>query len=317
MRQDLEFDAEGTTLKGGCMRVPDGGERPAPTVVICHGYSAVKGTLLDAFAEVFAEAGLRALVYDNRNLGSSDGEPRQRSTRGRRSATTATRSRTRSRVRKSTASGSRVWDSSYSGAQVLLVMQRSIRPNPQPWFEFSDPDQGQRRSYTEAQNWGFATWLVPFTATGAEVGCLRKRRPTRPGAHRSTAADRRPAPVDPAIVLIAATSAAGVAGAAGRLIAQRSVSSAASARSISRLVRSPSSPPGPTISASPRRPRAARRSTARGHPRAAPRRRHVAGGPARRLLDEPLEMSQRSAPVESGSRHAPPASKQQRGGVAT
>jgi fermentation-respiration switch protein FrsA (DUF1100 family) len=31
---------------------------------------------LDAFAEVFAEAGLAALVYDNRNFGASDGQPR-------------------------------------------------------------------------------------------------------------------------------------------------------------------------------------------------------------------------------------------------
>jgi uncharacterized protein len=31
---------------------------------------------LDAYAEVFTAAGLAALVYDNRNLGASDGEPR-------------------------------------------------------------------------------------------------------------------------------------------------------------------------------------------------------------------------------------------------
>ena len=32
---------------------------------------------LDEFAEAFCDAGLCALVYDNRNLGASDGEPRQ------------------------------------------------------------------------------------------------------------------------------------------------------------------------------------------------------------------------------------------------
>jgi len=37
----------------------------------------VKECYLDAFAEVFAAAGLAALVFDNRNFGASDGAPRQ------------------------------------------------------------------------------------------------------------------------------------------------------------------------------------------------------------------------------------------------
>ena len=75
MRQDIEFDAEGTTLRGW-LYVPDGATGPVPTIVMCHGYSAVKELFLDAFAEVFCDAGFAALVYDNRNLGASDGEPR-------------------------------------------------------------------------------------------------------------------------------------------------------------------------------------------------------------------------------------------------
>ena len=63
MRQDIEFDAEGTTLRGW-LYVPDNAGGPAPTIVMCHGYSAVKELFLDAFAEVFCEAGLAALVYD-------------------------------------------------------------------------------------------------------------------------------------------------------------------------------------------------------------------------------------------------------------
>ena len=49
----------------------------APTVVMAHGFSAVKEMYLDDYAEVFAAAGLNALVFDNRNFGASDGEPRQ------------------------------------------------------------------------------------------------------------------------------------------------------------------------------------------------------------------------------------------------
>ena len=43
---------------------------------MAHGFSAVKEMYLDKFAEVFAAAGLGALVFDNRNFGAS-GEPRQ------------------------------------------------------------------------------------------------------------------------------------------------------------------------------------------------------------------------------------------------
>ena len=76
MRQDIEFNAEGTTLRGW-LYTPDSGHRPFPTIVMAHGFSAVKEMYLDSFAEVFANAGLAALVFDNRNFGASDGEPRQ------------------------------------------------------------------------------------------------------------------------------------------------------------------------------------------------------------------------------------------------
>src|SRR5207244_7256114 len=73
-RTDVEFNAEGTTLRGWLYR-PDG-DGPVPGVVMAHGFSAVKEMYLDSFAEVFAAAGLAALVFDNRNFGASDGEPR-------------------------------------------------------------------------------------------------------------------------------------------------------------------------------------------------------------------------------------------------
>ena len=76
MRSDIEFDAEGRDAAR--VVVPPGGvDADAPTVVMAHGFSAVKEMYLDAFAERFAAAGLAALVFDNRNFGASDGEPRQ------------------------------------------------------------------------------------------------------------------------------------------------------------------------------------------------------------------------------------------------
>ena len=74
-RRDIEFNAEGVTLRGWLYR-GEGVSGRAPTVVMAHGFSAVKEMYLDAFAEVFAAAGLNALVFDNRNFGASDGEPR-------------------------------------------------------------------------------------------------------------------------------------------------------------------------------------------------------------------------------------------------
>jgi len=76
MRRDIEFDAEGTLLRGW-LYLPAGVTGPAPGIVMAHGFSAVKELYLDRYAEVFAMAGFAALVFDNRNFGASDGEPRQ------------------------------------------------------------------------------------------------------------------------------------------------------------------------------------------------------------------------------------------------
>ena len=75
-RQDVEFTGHGgTTLRGWLYRPSV--EEPAPGVVMAHGFSATREMSLDGYARVFAEAGLCVLVYDHRNLGASDGEPRQ------------------------------------------------------------------------------------------------------------------------------------------------------------------------------------------------------------------------------------------------
>src|SRR5256886_10433967 len=120
MRQDIEFNAEGTTLRGWLFTL-DAGHRPFPTIVMAHGFSAVKEMYLDSFAEVFANAGLAALVFDNRNFGASDGEPRQEidpwaQVRDYRHAITYARTRPvvdRERIG--------TWGSSYSGGHVLVV----------------------------------------------------------------------------------------------------------------------------------------------------------------------------------------------------
>lgn len=75
MRTDIAFDAAGTTLRGW-LYVPANARGPCPAVVMAHGLSALKEMGLDDYAKVFVAAGLAVLVYDNRNLGASDGTPR-------------------------------------------------------------------------------------------------------------------------------------------------------------------------------------------------------------------------------------------------
>ncbi len=75
-RRDVEFNADGTTMRGW-LYLPQPAERPAPVIVMAGGFACVKEMHLDHFAEIFARAGLASLVFDFRNLGASDGEPRQ------------------------------------------------------------------------------------------------------------------------------------------------------------------------------------------------------------------------------------------------
>lgn len=50
---------------------------PAPLLVMAHGLGAVRSMRLDAYAERFSAAGYACLVFDYRNFGDSEGQPRQ------------------------------------------------------------------------------------------------------------------------------------------------------------------------------------------------------------------------------------------------
>lgn len=76
-RKDVEFKTEDNVTLRGWLYLPDAAKSLVPAIVMAHGYSAVKEMYLDKYAEAFAAAGLGVLVYDNRNFGASDGEPRQ------------------------------------------------------------------------------------------------------------------------------------------------------------------------------------------------------------------------------------------------
>jgi fermentation-respiration switch protein FrsA (DUF1100 family) len=75
-RQDVEFDADGELIRGWLYRPPSV-TGPLPLVVAASGYSCVKEMHMALYAEVFASAGMAVLVFDFRNLGASEGTPRQ------------------------------------------------------------------------------------------------------------------------------------------------------------------------------------------------------------------------------------------------
>ena len=75
MIERVEFHSESATLRGLLLR-PDSELEP-PVVVMAHGTSATIHMVADEYAEVFRRNGLAVLLYDHRNLGASDGEPRQ------------------------------------------------------------------------------------------------------------------------------------------------------------------------------------------------------------------------------------------------
>src|SRR6201987_2679526 len=119
-RRDVEFNAEGVTLRGWFYAAGTGGA-PAPAVVMAHGFPAVKEMYLDKFAEVFTEAGLNVLVFDNRCFGASDGEPRQEidpwaQVRDYRHAITYA-----STLPEVDPARIGIWGSSYSGGHVMVV----------------------------------------------------------------------------------------------------------------------------------------------------------------------------------------------------
>ncbi len=120
-RKDVEFKTGDNTTLRGWLYQPDDAKDAVPVVIMAHGYSAVKEMYLDKYGEVFAAAGMAALVFDNRNFGASDGEPRQeidpwQQIRDYRDAITFATS-----LPEIDESRIGVFGSSYSGGHVLVV----------------------------------------------------------------------------------------------------------------------------------------------------------------------------------------------------
>lgn len=120
MRSDVEFRSEDATLRGWLYSDRVSSSR-RPAVVMAHGFSATRSMTADKYASVLSNAGFIVLLYDHRNFGASDGEPRQQinpwlQARGYRDAISYLM--TRAEVH---ADGIAIWGDSLSGGVALAV----------------------------------------------------------------------------------------------------------------------------------------------------------------------------------------------------
>lgn len=77
MYREIAFESQGAVLRGR-LYVPQAGSHKHPVVIMAHGFTTtINGMTADKYAERFRDAGYAVLLYDHRNFGLSDGEPRQ------------------------------------------------------------------------------------------------------------------------------------------------------------------------------------------------------------------------------------------------
>lgn len=74
VRENVTFDSGGQRCDGWLYRPPSAG--PHPCVVLAHGIGGIRSAALPAFATRFTAAGIAALTFDYRHLGTSAGQPR-------------------------------------------------------------------------------------------------------------------------------------------------------------------------------------------------------------------------------------------------
>jgi pimeloyl-ACP methyl ester carboxylesterase len=118
---EVEFPSEGATLHGLLFVGRSKPVNEQPLVVMAHGTSATVNMVADRYAEAFARAGLAVLLYDHRNFGRSEGEPRQEinpwvQCRGYRDAI-----RFAETLDWVDAERIALWGDSYTGGQVIVV----------------------------------------------------------------------------------------------------------------------------------------------------------------------------------------------------
>jgi len=122
-RLDSDFTSRGLRCSGWLF-LPDGISEP-PVVVMAHGIAAQKDFGLQLYAERFANKGMAAYVFDYRNFGSSEGEPRNwvsplRHLQDWQAAITHVRG-----LKSINANKLALWGTSFSGGHVLVTAAKT------------------------------------------------------------------------------------------------------------------------------------------------------------------------------------------------
>ena len=76
-REKIEFVSHGKTLRGELFKPESKTAHDLPGVVLAHGWGMTAGGNLADYANVIASRNIIAMTFDFRNLGNSDGLPRQ------------------------------------------------------------------------------------------------------------------------------------------------------------------------------------------------------------------------------------------------
>ena len=126
--RSMEFWSEGAILRGR-LYTPRRFSRPLPAVVMAHGFSATITMTIDHYAEAICSQGFAVLLYDHRNFGISDGEPRQHmnpwvQARGYRDALSYLES-----LNEIDSTRLAIWGDSGSAAQAIVVSSIDERVN--------------------------------------------------------------------------------------------------------------------------------------------------------------------------------------------
>lgn len=121
-REDHVFRSRRKKCAGWLYR-PEGVTKP-PVVVMAHGFGAQRDFGLEPYAEAFSRRGLAVFLFDYRNFGASEGEPRNlvnpwRHLRDWKAAIAYVRS-----LKEVDGSRLGLWGSSYSGGHVIVTASR-------------------------------------------------------------------------------------------------------------------------------------------------------------------------------------------------
>jgi len=148
--QSAEFLSDGALLRGR-LYLPRGRTPPFPVVIMAHGFTATITMVADRYADAFCAAGFAVLLYDHRNFGGSDGEPRHHlnpwvQARGYRDALTFLEG-----VPEIDRNRCAIWGDSMSGAVAMVAgacderVRAVVVQVPACGRTFSPPDSDQRR----------------------------------------------------------------------------------------------------------------------------------------------------------------------------